>query len=281
MVFQWQRIPPNETVETATADTTETQLGTGLSIPSWANSIKAIMYSLRYAVLTTDEYVSGYLRLKDDSNLIEPFYLPLPVASSLAAAAGTHQAQQISLPIELPLKPEDTLRAYVALDMATTGVHEIDCNVLLSSESPAYREHTVMTAATAGATTPVASAAVTLTTLAGKCTENIGWLGYVSDTLTAAQSPGGYFKISASIPGWIDQRLRTNDLPSGLGTDIDSITKPFMYGEPIRVAKSDGLLKGIWPGFPVHGRNDFSTIYYPADTNTDAGVTRLFLNFKE
>jgi len=284
MTFTWIRLPLAEGAPTATADTTETQIGTGYTVPTWAKSVKWVSYELIYAALTTQEDCAGYLRIKDDANQIEPFYLPLPVAGSLATAAGTHFAKGISMPVELPLTAEDTLRAYVNLDSATTGVPEIACYMLITDQSPKYREHSVMsTLQTASTTQATAAAGGTLTTLARKCKNLHAIGGYVSIGAgdTAAQTQGGYIKISSQIPGWVDQRIKTNYIPSGLGTDVDGVTKPFLCCGVDKLPYVEGFYKSLWPGFPVQGRNDFTIVSYMDDTNTVAPTYRVFLYFHE
>jgi len=231
MTIQWRRIPKDDGAVTNSADTTETQIGAGISIPNWARSIKAVRICHTLVTLTTDEEVAGYIRIYNDNNTLEPLFLPLPIAQCLTGALGTHQGYEpIVMPLEAGVSPNDTLRLACAYDAATTGVHTMHGYVLFSSAEPRFHIHADKSAVQTQSTTSVtpAATAVTIDTIVGKTSAIIGVWGYfvAGGGITAAQSVTGYVKIKSGATGWMEQELPLNIQPSGLGTQIQPNTKP-------------------------------------------------------
>jgi hypothetical protein len=287
-MFQWARIPDLDVDLTASADTTETQIGTGIRIPNWAKSIIAVRILLRYLALTTQEEVCGYLRLNNDENTIEPLYLPLPIAQTMTGAIGTHFADPIVMPVEIPVTPNDILRAYTALDAATTGSHTMVVYVCFSSRAARFKMHSQKSAVQTLSTASVTRTTVqTISTIAGRTSGIIGVWGYIvaGGNITAAESCTGYVLIESNAAGWLTQRLPLNLQGSGLSTQITPFTRPVIsinkdiYAEMLDIS---GLTVLPFPDiFPVATAENFNFYGMADGGNTAAPTGRYGLIFKE
>lgn len=279
MTSKWSRIPANDAAETANADATETQLGTGINIPSWAKSVKAIKYQVKPMVLTTDEEVAGYVRLYNDNGTIEPLYLPLNIMQTLTGAIGTHITEAICMPLEVEVTGNDTLRAAMALDAAVTGAHTYSAEVLFSSEKARFKLHSDRTTVQALQTTSdtPAATAVSINTVSGKISAVVGAWGYMvaAGGITAGQSCLGRVKIKSAAKNWMEYELGLNLQASGLSTQIGTFTKPVIavhksliseypisgmtvvpFGEPLMLAEKQqfdfvGAMEGINTAAPA------------------------------
>lgn len=283
-MFQWRRLPDADAAGTNTNDTTEVQIGTGLTVPTWARSIKAVhMHSILLA-LTTDEDVSGYFRLANDQGTIDPLNFPLPVITELAGAQGGHLHFPMTIPCEHSVTPNDILRVYAALDSTSTGVHTLQAYILFSSSGPRFEMKAQKSAVVAASTTANTEAgAATIQTIAKKTRELLGVWYYVNMTgVTAAQTVGGYVVLKSNAAGWLTQQFPTNLIPSGLGTDIPVITKPMFAVPPQLREYLDGA--GYIPfetPFPVGGRESFNFTNFMDGTNTNAPLLRYGLIWRE
>jgi len=289
MPSQWRRIPKDDGAVTNSADTTETQIGVGITVPSWAKSIKAIRICHTLITLTTDEEIAGYIRIYNDNNTLEPLYLPLPIAQCLTGALGTHIGYEpIVVPLEASVTPNDTLRLACAYDAATTGVHTMHGYVLFSTLPAKFQMHAQKSAVQTQSTTSVTAAATPadIETIAGKVSGILGAWGYVvaGGGITAAQSVTGYVKIKCGALGWLEQEMPLNIQPSGLGTQITPNTKPVLM-----------IHKSLIEDFPISGatilpfpeifnletRQTFTFVGYMDGTNTAAPTARFGLIWKE
>jgi hypothetical protein len=283
-MFQWLRLPDADAAGTNTNDTTEVQIGTGVAVPTWARSIKALHVHSILLALTTDEDVSGYIRLANDQGTLDPLNFPLPVITELAGAQGGHLHLPLTLPCEHNVTPNDTLRAYAALDSASTGVHTLQAYILFSSQGARFNMKAQKSALVAGSATANTSAgAATIETIAGKTRDLLGCWYYVNITgVTAAQTVGGYVKVASNAAGWMEQRLPTNMLGSGLGTDIPIITRPmFAVISQLREYMDGVSYIPFETPFPVGGRQSFNFTNYMDGTNTNAPQLRYGLIWRE
>lgn len=291
MVMKWLRLPANDAALTASADTVETQIGTGITVPDWAHSIKALRICHTLLALTTDEEVCGYIHLYNDNNTLEPLYFPLPIAQALTGALGIHNGYEpIIMPIEAPVTPNDVVRAACAYDAATTGAHTMTAYVLFSSQSPRFHLHSQTAAIQTESTTSVTAATTptNISTIAGKTNAILGAWGYVvaAGGITAAQSCTGYVHIKSSSLGWQEQEMPLNIQPSGLSTQITPATKPVMMLH--KSIYQDVLPQGVTLepfleefGLPSQAVTVFSFVGYMDGTNTAAPTMRFGLVWKE
>jgi hypothetical protein len=287
---KWMRLPADDAAGTNTNDTTEVQIGTGLSVPSWAKSIKALHTHLIYLALTTKQTIAGYIRAANDENTIDPLNFPLPLVTALTGAIGTHVVEnQVTIPVEASVEggKGDTLRLYAALDESSTGVHTIQGYVLFSSDAAEFEMHAEKTASTAGSATANTKGTVaTLSTLANRCSRVLGFWNYVYSYPTVDQTCGGYVSIESSVPDWQKQEIPTNTIPSGLSTQVTPFTKPVFAGDP------KWLLEHGLSGYTVvpfkHGiaipnkaKSDFKLAFWMDGTNTVAPAGRMGIIYKE
>jgi len=284
-MFQWKRLPDLDAAGTNTNDTTEVQIGAGLTVPTWARSIKAIHIHSIMLALTTDEEISGYLRLANDQGTLDPLNFPLPMALGLAAAAGEHLTFPITYPCEHNVTPNDIVRAYAALDTLTTGVHTLQAYILFSSQAARFNMKAQKSAVVAAsATANTEAGAATIQTIADRTRDLLGIWAYVNmhGGVTAAQTVGGYVKVKSSVAGWLEQVFPTNILGSGLGTDIATITKPmFAVIDQLRQYLDGVSIIPFESPFPVNGRASFNFSNYMDGTNTNAPELRYGLIWRE
>jgi hypothetical protein len=282
------RLPADDAAGSNTNDTTEVQIGSGITPPSWAKSIDALHVHLIYLALTTTETVAGYVRLANDGGWIDPLSFPLPLVTALTGAIATHIVEdQVTIPVSCAVdgSKSDTVRAYAGLDETTSGVHTIQAYLHFSSESPPYRMHAEKTVATAGSATANTKGTVaTLTTLADRCSEVIGFWNYIYSYPTAAQTCGGYISIESSATDWQKQEIPTNTCPSGLGTAVHPITKP-VFAVPEYLAKwlSGYSVVPFKQAFriPNKAATAFKVASYMDGTNTVAPQGRTGIIYKE
>lgn len=233
MVDKWVRIVADGTADTASNDTTETQIGTGVTVPSWAHSCLAARFHLGDITMTTAEDIAGYFRLANDNNTIDPLNYPMQVipANLAGAAAGQMFLSPITVPVMQNVEPNDIVRMYAAFDAATTGVHLFGGYLLFSSDAAPMRLHCQKMAATAIGDALAESASVDINTLAGKTGDLLGILGYVNaaGTMVAAESVDAYMRVKSAAAGWQEQRLGLNHENAGLGADTYVVTAPIAY----------------------------------------------------
>lgn len=293
MVEQWRRFVADGTADTNSADTTETAVNTaGLTVPDWAKSIIQAVFDLGDITQTAAESISGFLRIYNDNNTIDPLYFPLPVIpANLAAAAAGQMHFPVTVPVLQNVDKNDVIRMASAFDLATTGVHVIGGHLLLSSDEVPVRIHARTMASTAIGDALAQSAKVDIETLAGKTSALLGIWGYqnVGGTMVAAESTQPYGRVESSLPGWLEQRLPLNHINACLGADSYAITKPVLY-----YYKENGIqLEDYFDGFhkrilgkrpfPVTGRQAFScSAQHTRDPDdTIDAIFRLGLIWKE
>jgi hypothetical protein len=289
-MFQWIRLPDKDVASTASNDTTETQIGTGFQIPPWAKSIKAIRIAHTLLALTTNESVSGYLRLNNDGNDLEPFYLPLPLAQTLTGAIGTHMYEPIVYPTEIPVTVSDYIRAYCAYDKATTGVHTMTAYALLTDQAAKFTMHAQKSALQTLSTTEVTMPTVqTINTIANKTSGILGMWGYhyPDGGITAAQTATGYMLVRSNAQNWIDQRIPLNLYGSGLSTQITAPSKPVFASTPFwdtNTYEFSGITKLAFPSeFPIPKNAQIGFDFYGLmdGVNTSAPKARYGLMWHE
>jgi len=285
-MFQWARLPDADGALTASADTTETQIGTGLRVPNWAKSIIAVKTIHTLLALTSQEGTSGYLRLNNDENTIEPFYLPLPLCKTLTGAIGTHVIEPLVVPTEIKITPNDILRAYSAFDVATTGVHTMTAYVCFSSREARFNEHiqksSLQTMSSSAVTRPTVQ---TISTISGKTSQILGMWGYALANITAAESQSSYALVESNAAGWLTQRIPLNYLGSGLSTQITPITRPAfavhkeLFNEQPHI--SGGQVEAFPDAFPCKTAENFNFYGMMDGGNTVAPYGRFGLIWKE
>lgn len=285
-MFQWARLPDADGALTASSDTTETQIGAGLRVPNWAKSIIAVKTIHTLLALTTQEATSGYLRLNNDENTIEPYYLPLPLCVTLTGAIGTHIIEPLVVPTEIKITPNDILRAYSAFDAATTGVHTMTAYVCFSSREARFNTHiqksNLQTLSQSAVTRPTVQ---TISTISGKTSQILGAWGYAIADITAAESQSAYALIESNAQGWLTQRIPLNYLGSGLSTQITPITKPAfavnkeLFNEQHMI--SGGQVEAFPDAFPCKTAENFNFYGMMDGANTVAPVGRFGLIWKE
>lgn len=289
-MFQWVRLPDKDVAGTASNDTTETQIGTGFQIPPWAKSIKQIRIAHTLLALTTNESVSGYLRLYNDNNTLEPFYMPLPLAQTLTGAIGTHMYKPAVYPVEIPVSTSDYIRAACAYDKATTGVHTMTCYALFTDKPANFQMHaqksSLQTMSTSDVTYPTVQ---TISTIAGKTSNILGFWGYhyPDGGITAGQTLTGYMAIRSNAAGWIDQRIPLNLYGSGLSTQITPPSEPVFAVMPYydtNLYEFSGAQRLAFPqAFPVPKQStiNFDLYAVPDGTNTGAPKARFGMIWQE
>jgi hypothetical protein len=196
------------------------------------------------------------------------------------------------LPWEAEVTPDDTIRAFVALDSTTTGAHEIATYVCFADRAPRMKMHAGMTTVQDQSTSSVtrAGTAVTIDTVAGKCREIVGLWGYIQQDagLTAAQSTTGWVEVESQAAGWITQEFPLNYIAAGLGANIDPIFQPAVYLTPDIISppgfQPNGCDFYIFPqAFPMQGsgKERFSFYGVMDGGNTDAPGARFGLIYRE
>lgn len=236
-MFKWKRLVNVGTAGTAAADTTETQVATGIAVPTWAKSVVAARFAVLYEALTTAENVTGYFRVYDDSNVIDPLNFPMPtVGAQILAATAAHMSFPVQVPVFQNVEPNNTIRVAAAFDTATTGVHKYDAHLLFSDQPVPMRLHAQKSASTQLADDLTESATVDISTLANagnakKTSEILGFWGYAdtTGTMTAAESTYATLKIKSNLAGFQEQELPLNEEGSGAGGDSYCITMPVVY----------------------------------------------------
>lgn len=283
-MFKWLRLPDADAAGTNSNDTTEVQIGTGLTIPDWARSIRYAHTHIIYLAETTAEEVAGYFRLVNDKNTLDPLNFPLPLITQITGALGTHVVEDmVTAYCEHEITPNDVLRAYAALDAATTGVHTIQVYLGLSSQDAKINLKSQKSAVVAGSATANAeSTTTTIQTIADRTKEVIGMWNYFVSDITAAQTMGGYVKMKSSVAGWQEQRIPTNTVPSGLSTQITPLTKPVICTLEEWMHKYQGYHVLPWfDRFPTKTRQSFDFSVYMDGTNTNAPNGRYGLMWLE
>lgn len=280
MVFKWKRMVSLLTAGQAAADTTETQIGTGIAVPTWAKSILQAVMTVEYEALTTAENVSGYFRVYDDSNVIDPLNFPLPtVGAQIAAAEAGHLGFPVSVPILQNVEPNNTIRVAAAFDVATTGVHKFDCALLFSDQPVGVRLHAQKSALQAMQDDLTESTAVDISTLANtgqvkKTSALLGIWAYAlsTGTMTAAETTHAIMKVKSPLAGFQEQEMPLNVEPSSLGADSFCITMPVVF-LPLKSPLAelfDGFHKRCLghSDIPVDGKETFTfSAYHGLDPN--------------
>lgn len=277
------RLPTANAAGTNSSDATEVQIGTGLTVPDWARSVRALHAHVTYLILTTKENVCGYIRLQNDNNTLDPMNFPLPLVTALTGAIGTHVVEDmVTVPCFHDVTPNDTVRAYAAFDNTTTGVHTLQAYVCFSSDSAPMQLHAQKSAVIAGsATANTEAGAATISTLADKTSALLGMWHYFTAYPTVDQTLGGYTKIESAVKDWQKQEIPTNMIPSGLSTQVTPLTKPvWCVIEELRKELS-GYATLPFQVFPVKGKQDFNFSNYMDGTNTVAPAGRYGLIWRE
>lgn len=283
-MHKWLRLPALHAAGTNTSDTTEVQIGTGLTVPNWAQSIRALAAHLVLLAATTTETVAGYIRLTNDNNTIDPMNFPLPLVTFLSGAIGPHNVlDHITCPAIHDVTPNDIVHAYTALDAATTGVHTIQAYILFSSHKAPFNVQAQKSAVIAGSQTANTEAgSATLETIANKVSAILGIWNYMYAYPTAAQTCGGYVKVASAAEGWQEQLIPTNMIPSGLSTQVTPITRPLFCATEEILKELSGYEKLPFPDpFPIKTREGFVFTNYMDGTNTVAPAGRYGLIWKE
>jgi hypothetical protein len=285
MVMQWKRLPDNDAAGKASSDTTEVEIG-NLTVPEWARSIIAVHIHPILLALTSDEEVSGYFRLVNDENTLDPLNFPLPIAQTLTGTTGTHFTFPVTVPCFHDITKNDTLRVYMALDAATTGAHTYQAYVLLSSRAAPFQmkadKSDVVSASTSANTK--SGTVTTINTITDRTSEILGvWNYFVSaGGITAGQTVGGYIIVESDLAGWLTQRIPTNIMPSGLSTVIQELTQPVISVPPLLRPYIDGLHYVPWiEPFRTTGKQGFKFENIMDGTNTNAPKGRYGLIWKE
>lgn len=293
-MHQWVRLPDNDAGGTNSSDTTEVAIGS-IRVPEWAKGLIAAHIHITALALTTatatTELINGYFRLYNDKNTIDPLNLPLPMSVCLTGAIGTHNGPlTLTLPAFSKLEKNDTLRAAMAFDGTTTGVHTSQIYLLLSSEDAPFQLHADKTTVITSNTTANAASAAnyTINTVAGRTNGILGAWGTLIAMPTAAQTVSGYAKISSKSSGWVDQQIPLPTQPSGLSTQITPFTQPVWCTVPELVHNDRwGQLASQvtylpWPAiFPTTAAETYNVRTYMDGTNTQAPIGRVGLIWKE
>lgn len=290
MVSQWKRIIANATAAQNSADTTVTQIGSGIVKPSWAKSVLQAIVNLGTITMTTAEDISGYFKVWDDSNIIDPLYYPLPVIpANLAGAAAGQMNFPVSVPVMQNIPDDDTVKISFAFDAATTGVHVVDGFLLFSDKQVPLRLHAQTMAATAVGDALAESAEVTIDTSSGKTSALLGIWGYsnIGGTAVAAEGTEVYARIKANLVGWQENQIALNVHNASLGNDSYSITQPVVYNYLDNGLERffDGFHRRILGDtlFPVSGKQTFTVSAHNArDVNDNIdSIFRIGLIWKE
>lgn len=280
-MFKWKRLVALGTAGTAAADTTETQVATGFAVPSWAKSVVQAVMTVEYEALTTAENVSGYFRVYDDSNVIDPLNFPLPtIGAQLAGAEAGHLSFPVSVPVFQNVEPDNIIRVAAAFDINTTGVHKFDAALLFSDQPVSMRLHCQKSAAQQMQDDLTESTAIDVSTLANtgsqkKTSEILGMWAYAvsTGTTTAAESIHAWLKVKSNLAGFQEQEMPLNEEASSLGADAFQITMPVVflpYGSPLR-DYFDGFHKRMFQAFPCDGKETFTlSAYHGLDPNAAA-----------
>lgn len=277
MTFKWKRLTALGTAGTNSSDTTETQVASGVAVPTWAKSVVQARFCVDTLTMTTAENVSGYFRLYNDNNSIDPLNFPLPVIpANLAGAAAGQMNFPITVPVFQNVESNDVIRVAAAFDIATTGVHIFDAHLLFSDEPAPYRLHAQKMAATAMSDGLTESAAVDILTLTGKTKDLLGIWGYAvsTGTVVAAEGIAPTLKVISDLKDFQQQEMPLNIENASLGIDSYIITQPVVY-----LAREVGL-QDLFDGFhkymlcnravPVGGKQTFTMSAYH---NRDVGDT--------
>jgi len=277
------RLPANNAAGTATNDTTEVQIGAGLSVPDWARSIRSLHYHLITLAITTKESIGGYIRLVDDKNTLDPLNFPLPISTGLGTTIQNSSIDSITVPCDHNVAENDTIRAYAALDEISTGVHTIQAYIGFSSHPASFQmksQKSAVIAASAVANTEAGTA--TLSTIAERTSAILGFWNEFHTYPTAAQTMGGYMKIASSAKDWQEQLIPTNMLPSGLGADLEPAACP-MFAVPTSLGQRMNAVNWVeFPEeFPLKTKQDFVCTNYMDGTNTVAPAGRYGIIWRE
>lgn len=267
MTFSLTRIIKDKTAAQVSADVTETEVGSGVAVPNWAHFLLYGIVTLQTLALTSGEAVSGYVKILNDENTIEPLNMPLPVHSaSVAGAVGSHLAEQVMFPILQPVTPTDIVRAKFAFDAATTGVHLVDVDLMFLSAKPTTLEkiHAQKCAFTPMGVALADGTAVDIETIAKKTRDLIGIWAYMvaAGTEVAGEGLGGHLTVESTLKDWQKQQLRLNMIGSGLGTSFVSQTKPVVYGIKELLDLFDGVSKRPLPSINIGQRQAFTFTPY-------------------
>lgn len=285
-MFQWKRLPDDDAAGKASSDTTEVEVG-NVTVPEWARSIKALHIHPILLAVDTDLEVSGYVRIHNDGNTIDPLNFPLPIAQVLTGALGAHFTLPITVPCEHSVTKNDTLRVSLALDAATTAVHTYQVYIAFSSQGAQFNLKADKSAVISASTTAntLSGTVTTINTIVDRSSEMLGvWTYFTSGGgITAAQTVGGYITVDSDAQGWIKQRIPTNIMPSGISTQIPEFTKPMFAVDSALKPLLDGVSYIPWLerfglgqkkiAFKFENRMD--------GTNTNAPTGRYGLIWKE
>jgi len=282
MVFQWQRMKDDGTAAATSTDTTELEIGS-LTVPEWCRSILQMVTILHSTVPTTTEDISGYIRLANDQNTIDPLNFPLSPAQMITE--GPVRCENAAYPVLNNVTKNDTIRAFAAMDSAMTVDDTIDVYLLLSSNASPIHLHSQKSALTAGSDSLVAGTKVTINTIAGKTQALLGIGGYVqaSSAMTIDESLLGHVTVTSEALGWLTQRLQIGHMHGGLTNNDQALTPAFYVVDQLR-EWFDRVILRKWPAsFPISTKIAFDFIYW---NDRDPAVTldpkfRAFLLWRE
>jgi hypothetical protein len=287
MPWQTLRLPDKDaagTAENATS-TTETQIGTGLTVPDWAHSITHITFKTIALALTTKELINGYFRITNDKNTIDPLNFPMPQAVCLTGAIGTHISPlEITFPCYHDVDPTDIVRVYFAEDADLAGLHTHQAYLTFSSEKAPINMKCEKSAVIAGsATANTRDGAATINTIADRTKAILGFWNSLMTYPTAAQTFGGYIRVKSSVLGWLEQIMPTSQLGSGLSTQITPLSMPSVMLPKDLLAECDAVYKRLFPReFPMKNtRTGFDFENWMDGTNTVAPSGRYGLIYRE
>jgi len=260
-VFQWQRLIADGTAATAGSDTTEVEIG-NVTVPEWARSILQAVALIHTTTPTTTEDVSGYFRIANDQNTIDPLNFPLTPAQMITE--GPLRCVNAAYPVLNNVTKNDTIRVHAAMDSAMTVDDTIDCYLLFSSQPSPIHLHSQKSALTAGSDALTAGTKVTINTIAGKTSALLGIGGYVqaSSAMTIVESLLGHVTVESEALGWLKQDLQIGSMHGGL-TNNDQELRPAFYVIDQLREWFDGVFLRKWPtAFPISTKIGFDFIYY-------------------
>jgi len=261
MVFQWQRVIADATAGTTGTDTTEVEIGS-LTVPEWTRSILQAVALIHTTTPTTTEDVSGYFRVANDQNTIDPLNWPLTPAQTITA--GPLRCVNAAYPVLSNVTKNDTIRVYAAMDSAMTTDDALDAYLLLSDQGSPMHLHSQKCALTAGQDDLTAGTKVTINTIAGKTRDLLGIGAYVqaSAAMTIKESLLGHLTVESEALGWLKQDLQVGHLHGGLTNNDQTLWPCFYVVDELR-EWFDGVLLRKWPSsFPVNAKMGFDFIYY-------------------
>lgn len=281
-MFQWQRVIADGTAGTASDDTTEKEIGS-LTVPEWARSIIQALALVHTTTATTTEDISGYFRIANDQNTIDPLNFPLTPAQMLVE--GQLHPIIASYPVLNNVVKNDTVRMYAAFDSAMTVDDTFDGYVLFSSNPSPIHLHSQKCAVTQGSDDLTAGTPVTISTIAGKTRQLLGIGGYVvaKTGLLTVESLLGHVIVESDAVGWLKQDLQIGDIAGNLTNHHPMIHPVFYVHDSIKPYFDGQFLRKWLEPFPVSTKMDFTFTYYN-DRDPNVGVDpvmRCFLLWQE